>query len=193
MGATAVATTATEPAAWTGVVLAGGRSTRMGRDKAHLQWNGLPLLAHAESLLARAGAARVIISGDHPEFGGIHDTSPDLGPLGGLATVVDLVADGVLVLVPVDMPLLSSALLHELATRDAAPCVCFRNHVLPMRLQVDPRCRQELGRLLACAGAHRSLRTLHAELGGAFIEPPGSRIGELANCNTPEQWQAVAG
>lgn len=177
---------------WVGVVLAGGRSSRMGRDKARLAWRDQTLLAHTCVTLQAAGARQVVVSGDYPEYGGIPDALPALGPLGGLASVVDALRDGVLLLVPVDMPLVTPALLHELSRHRATPCVTYRDHVLPMRLVVDSNARGVITRLLSDTAARRSLRALHAALGGEFIEPRTGQLAELVNCNTPEQWQAVA-
>ena len=47
----------------TGIVLAGGLSTRMGRDKALLPWQGRTLLEHMRGLLMQAGAREVWVSG----------------------------------------------------------------------------------------------------------------------------------
>lgn len=184
--------TATEPQPWTGVVLAGGRSSRMGQDKARLHWRGMTLLAHACETLAAAGAASVLVSGDYPECGGLPDAVRDQGPLGGIASVFGAVADGVLLLVPVDMPLLTPQLLAALAGHDDAACVAYREHVLPMRLRVDARSRAALARLLADSARRRSLRALHGALDGLSIELPPTQRAQLVNCNTPDEWQAVA-
>ena len=42
-----------------GIVLAGGLSSRMGRDKALLPWQGRTLLEHMRGVLKQAGAGRV--------------------------------------------------------------------------------------------------------------------------------------
>ena len=183
---------ATESGPWTGVVLAGGQSSRTGRDKAHLAWRGQTLLSHACSRLQAAGAANVIVSGEYPECGSIADAHPGLGPLGGVASVIEAVRDGVLLFVPVDMPLLTPRLLRLLACHDASACAAYRDHILPMRLRVDDRCRHDIARLVSDAAARRSLRALHEALGGEFIPVPVEHLAELVNCNTPQQWEAVA-
>lgn len=185
-------TPGTEQRPWTGVVLAGGQSSRMGRDKAQLPWRGQTLLAHACAMLQAAGADKVLVSGDYPGFDCVADGAPGLGPLGGVASVVAAVPEGTLVLMPVDMPLLSAGLLRQLATDDRSPCVVYRDYILPMRLVVDANSRAVIGRLLTDPAAGRSMRALHAALDGASIRPGGGAAVELVNCNTPEQWQAVA-
>jgi molybdopterin-guanine dinucleotide biosynthesis protein A len=75
----------------TGVLLAGGRSRRMGRDKALLALQGQPLAARVEAVL-RTVCAQVVIAGDRPDL-----VRPDLpcysdlfpgSPLGGLYTAL---------------------------------------------------------------------------------------------------------
>ena len=71
-----------------GVVLAGGRSQRMGADKARLVWRGERLLDRAVSMLRGAGCTRVLVSGDYPEYPHVADCYGDRGPLGGLASKI---------------------------------------------------------------------------------------------------------
>ncbi len=55
------------------VILAGGKSSRMGRDKAWLEFDGQSLLARQIACVRRAGASEVFISGragvDYSAFG----------------------------------------------------------------------------------------------------------------------------
>nr|MBA3916917.1 NTP transferase domain-containing protein [Terriglobales bacterium] len=71
----------------TAFVLAGGKSTRMGRDKAMLEVGGKRLLERALET-ARQVAARVRIVGDPVKlssFGpGVPDRYAECGPLGGI-------------------------------------------------------------------------------------------------------------
>lgn len=181
--------TRTEPG-WTGVVLAGGRSSRMGCDKALLDWQGRPLIEHMIGLLHEAGAHRVIVSGDYPRFDGIADDEGGLGPLGGLCSVARRLANGLLLLVPVDMPLLDAPLLRMLADMDA-DCACFVDHVLPLYLRLNDRSRAWLQQVPSLPQAQRSVRALHAALDGAVLPLAATQRVQLINCNTPAQWQEL--
>jgi molybdopterin-guanine dinucleotide biosynthesis protein A len=71
------------------VLLAGGRSTRMGVDKATLVFRGQPLWRHQLDTLRASGAAAVAISGPRDRAYAetapvIEDDQPGLGPLAGL-------------------------------------------------------------------------------------------------------------
>lgn len=180
-----------------GVVLAGGRSSRMGSDKAGLPWRGQPLWEHMRDLLRQAGAARVLVSGPYPEPDGLPDRQPGLGPLGALLTLAQTQADGVYLLVPVDMPLLTVALIERLAA--AAPhragesaCVGYAGHVLPLCLRLDEATRITIRAVGGEPQRSRSLRALHAALGGATLPLADCDARALANCNTPEEWREVA-
>ena len=69
---------------WRAVLLAGGRSSRMGTDKALLPKGARTQLTHMQALLIAAGA-EVIVSGDRPDRGGVPDATPGTGPMGSLA------------------------------------------------------------------------------------------------------------
>ncbi len=122
--------------AWRAVLLAGGRSSRMGTDKALLPWGNGTLLTHMRGMLIDAGAVEVVVSGDRPDVGGVPDATRDTGPMGALSQLASRLTDGTWIVVPVDMPLLSTDLLHALRAADAA-CACVEGHPLPMMLRVD--------------------------------------------------------
>src|ERR1700722_20940618 len=68
-------------------ILAGGKSTRMGTDKAFVMLEGRTLLARALEV-ARAVTAEVRIVGDPEKFAAfapvVKDAFPGCGPLGGI-------------------------------------------------------------------------------------------------------------
>ena len=78
-----------------GVVLAGGRSERMGTSKAWLDWHGTTLLEHVVAVVARAleGGAVVVVAAVGQELPALpagirvaRDAREALGPLQGIAT-----------------------------------------------------------------------------------------------------------
>ncbi|MCK7593189.1 molybdenum cofactor guanylyltransferase [Pseudomarimonas salicorniae] len=178
----------TAPAPWQALILAGGRSRRMGRDKAQLPWRGGTLLDHLVDVLRRAGASAVHVSGVQPDGRGIPDRWPGVGPLGGLASALAQVGDGILLALPVDLPLLDPELLAPLLAHADAPAVRFRAQPMPVRLRVDAALRRELQALLDAEPAQRSMNTLFRRLNGIEIECPEGLSGALLNCNTPQEW-----
>jgi len=180
------------PQGWTGVVLAGGQSTRMGQDKALLPWRGRPLLEHMTALLAAAGAARVVVSGHHPRYQGIVDPCPQRGPLGGLHGVAQALGDGPLLVVPVDMPGLTVGLLQRLVQCGPARCVILARHRLPMRWDLDDAGRTLLRNWMQDPSAPTSLRAFQQALGVRELPIGEGDLPKLANCNTPSEWEALA-
>lgn len=81
----------------------------------------------------------------------------------GLASVVARVADATtLVLVPVDMPLLSVALLGRLLAPSQHRCVAFEDQMLPMCLCIDTGVREALTALMAGPASSRFAARLAA-------------------------------
>jgi molybdopterin-guanine dinucleotide biosynthesis protein A len=103
-----------------GYVLAGGRSSRMGRDKALIELAGKPLIRHAVKKLRRICMDVRILSAN-PELEAYAPLVPDLhpgcGPLGGFeAGIAHSIFDWNLFM-PVDMPFLPSAFLNHWVRR----------------------------------------------------------------------------
>ncbi len=105
---------------FTAVLLAGGRSTRMGCDKAGLLIDGVPLWQRQLATLQALAPDELLISGrlDGPFAGAgipiIVDDVPGLGPLGGLATILRQMKYERLLLLAIDLPAMTSAFLESL-------------------------------------------------------------------------------
>ncbi len=101
----------------TAFVLAGGRSSRMGSDKALLQLGGLTLLERALQT-ARAVADRAYIVGPrqrYEQFGVvIEDVYPDCGPLSGIHAALSTTETDLNLVLSVDMPLMTPGFLQWL-------------------------------------------------------------------------------
>ncbi|RDS80759.1 molybdenum cofactor guanylyltransferase [Dyella monticola] len=182
---------ATKPLPCIGVVLAGGLSSRMGRDKALLPWQGRPLIEHQIATLNATGVREVKVSGYRPDYLGVSDAAPSLGPVGGLASIAAMCEDAQLLIVPVDMPRLQPALLQRL--RDSEPdagSVRFAGHMLPMRLRLDTPCRAALNAALSESDKRaRSVRVLQERVGVREISLSAEDETQLIDCNTEESWR----
>ena len=100
-----------------GVVLAGGKSTRLGRDKAWLRFGDRPLLCQVAELLARV-TGDILISGRDPSDFGLEapwlpDVIENMGPAGGVLTVLAATGRPCLIL-SCDLPFLDAATLDRL-------------------------------------------------------------------------------
>lgn len=117
-----------------GFVLAGGRSSRMGSEKALVQFAAEPLVVHALRILRDAGLT-TSIAGARSELGSyapvVPDTEADKGPLGGICTALASSAARWSVFLPVDLPLMPAAvvtfLLQQARQEEAAVTVASWN------------------------------------------------------------------
>jgi len=111
-----------------GFVLVGGKSSRMGRDKALLPFQGKPLVEHvAEAVRAAAGSLALI--GNPAAYGHLgYPVFPDsvaAGPLGGICSALENSAAEWNLVLACDMPEVSPEFLSELlerAVRSEADC-----------------------------------------------------------------------
>lgn len=117
-----------------GLVLAGGRSARMGRDKALIAYHGKPQVAVARELLAQI-CARAFVScrADQPERPEpkLIDRYDNVGPLAGILTAFDAHPDKAWLVVACDLPFLDRPTLDYLiAHRDfAASATAYRGRI----------------------------------------------------------------
>jgi molybdenum cofactor guanylyltransferase len=97
-----------------GFVLAGGRSSRMGEDKALVRLGGQPLVVYALDILRGAGLA-ASLAGGSPGLAGfapvVQDSRPGLGPLAGICAALASTSARLAVFVPIDLPLLPASLI----------------------------------------------------------------------------------
>ena len=93
------AVTAPEPPRLGAIVLAGGRSSRMGTPKALLDWHGGTLVRRVTGILQRVADPVVVVHAEGqelPPLPGVEravDRAPDRGPLEGIAAGLRAVAD----------------------------------------------------------------------------------------------------
>jgi molybdopterin-guanine dinucleotide biosynthesis protein A len=171
-----------------GIVLAGGKSSRMGANKALMLYRGRPLVAHISALLAEAGCAQVYISGEVPGYGGIADAAPHSGPAAAMADLLQSMESRHerLLFVPVDMPLIQVKSLRHLMSYDSG--AHYRNYPLPACVVT--------GGLAPCASASepacRSVKEVLASAGTRAIALPPEWEEGMANINTKEQWEEMA-
>ncbi|MFI5357417.1 MAG: molybdenum cofactor guanylyltransferase [Opitutales bacterium] len=121
----------TTPPLFSAVVLAAGRSARMGREKALLETGGGPLWQRQRDLLAQLGAAEIFLSvrpeqawaRSAPGFTArLHDVLPDCGPIGGLTAALERAAHPHVVVLAVDLPRMTAAWLETLLAGRTEDC-----------------------------------------------------------------------
>jgi len=179
------------------VLLAGGKSSRMGTDKARLEIGGLPLWRWQLETLRESGAGEVFVSGRRDdvfsEVEVLEDDVPDAGPLTGLIVSLRRARFPWLLVLAVDLPGMTAEYLRRLVAL-AQPgvgvvpkCGEFFEPVAALypgeALASAEHCRSEgelslqiLARRLVNAGLVRSL------------DVAADEAGLFANVNTPGDW-----
>ncbi len=183
------------------LVLAGGLSTRMGRDKALLIYKGELQVRRVATMLDRlVPPAYVSVRNAQMEdaaFAGLRllaDHQEGIGPLAGILSAFREDPLTAWLVVAVDMPFLSEATLRRLLER-RDPCAfatAFRN---PEIDQPEPVCTIYEPRILpvlqeASAKGRYTLKLLR-DVHVCLVEPDHPE--ELANINDPEEYIKAAG
>jgi molybdopterin-guanine dinucleotide biosynthesis protein A len=105
------------------VILAGGQSRRMGRDKAWIEQAGQPLIALAVGKARQLGLTDVFISGrPDVEYSALGcpillDLAPGFGPLGGIERGLHECSSALLLVLAVDLPHMTVEFLRKLVGR----------------------------------------------------------------------------
>jgi molybdenum cofactor guanylyltransferase len=161
-----------------GFILAGGESSRMGRDKALLELEGVALIVRTTKLVELA-AERCAVVGDTVRLEGlellvIEDDFPGAGPLGGIATALRASEAEWNLIVACDLPYLTREWLEFLIGRAVRSDA---DAVLPMNERgAEPLCAMyhKRGESAIRAALDRGVRKVTdglAEVRIEFIEP----------------------
>lgn len=169
-----------------GVVLAGGRSSRMGRDKAALlRDDGRTWLNFSMDVLREASCEQVFVSGRSGEHG-IIDRQVHAGPAAALIDaylhiVSEFPASGRLVFIPVDLPNLTAETIAYLS-QSAASAVHFKHHPLPLVLNNSPIIQAYIQSI--SNAQNMSVHRLVAGLDHEQLTCPPQLEASLTNVNT---------
>ncbi|MBE0447352.1 MAG: formate dehydrogenase accessory sulfurtransferase FdhD [Actinobacteria bacterium] len=139
------------------IILAGGKSTRIGRDKAVVPFQGEPLLLRAMRILKELfGEVIVVKNQDLPfQLDGakvVHDDVPYQGPLGGISAGLHASSHDVNFVVAVDMPFINPQVIDYLGgLTDEADIVIPRtvDGLEPLFAFYNKRCLPVIDEMLA--------------------------------------------
>jgi molybdopterin-guanine dinucleotide biosynthesis protein A len=184
-------------------VLAGGKSTRMGKDKAFLEFKGRILLARALELAAGAGQ-EVRIVGNPRKFAAfgrvIEDIYRERGPLGGIHAALKSSSTELNLMLAVDLPFVQPDFLKYLISvaRETRAWV-----TVPRASDgLQPLCavyRREFAKIAeqSLAQGKNKIDALFAEvdtkiLGPEEVSEAGFSGQMFRNLNTPEEFEEAA-
>ena len=187
----------------TAFVLAGGKSIRMGKDKAFLEFKGRILLARALELAA--GVAKdVRIVGDPSKFAAfgrvIEDIYCEHGPLGGIHAALKSSSTELNLMLAVDLPLVEPNFLKYLVSvaRDgnAVVTVPRASDGLQPLCAVYRRGFAEVAKQSLAQGKNK-IDALFSNVDSGIVEPEtlshaGFSSKIFRNLNTPEEFEKAA-
>jgi molybdopterin-guanine dinucleotide biosynthesis protein A len=195
-----------------GVILAGGRSRRMGQDKSLMRLEGQPLLARVFSALSPICSSIVLVTNTperHASLGVrmVPDAYPGAGSLGGILTGLQAVQSEMAAVVACDLPFLNGTLLERLAALaegydavvpDLSPIAHTETgetakqldlhplHAIYRRSCIGPIEERVRSGDLRVIGFFRHVRVRYMHREEAEAIDPGLR--SFINVNTPEEW-----
>ncbi len=177
-----------------GLVLAGGKSRRMGHDKALIKHDGQSQLARAVGLLEKhvkevfvSARAEQADDAERQRYAQIIDRYSDIGPLAGILSAMDKQPQADWLVLACDMPAVDDATIEKLlANRDCAnPVVAYSSSYdglpEPLCALYKPGVRsiidEFVGRDVYCP------RKILISAGALLLEQP--HAGALDNLNSP--------
>lgn len=189
---------ATQPRSVAGFVLVGGRSSRMGTDKAMLPFSGTTFAQHLAAKVREVTGNVTLVGAperySHLGIPVLADRAAGFGPLGGLWTLLGWTQADWNLVVACDIPLVETGFLTQLTERAE---ISARRLVVPLTSQgLQPLCAVYHRSLFVEADRaiqHKSLRMIE------FIEKAQAEIWNVAhtgigrNVNTPEEWAQMKG
>ena len=183
-----------------GLVLAGGKSTRMMKDKASLEYGGKTQLEHAFDLVAGA-CAKVLVSAREGQWQDgrfsvlpqLHDQFVDCGPTGGILTAMNTHRDAAWLAIACDLPYLDRETLADLVRKRnplrVATAFVSANDGLPEPLCAiyEPRARSRLLQFMALG--YTCPRKVLINSSVELLELQQSRA--LDNINDPDAYETA--
>ena len=190
-----------------GVILAGGFGSRLGRDKATAKVAGRPLLHWTAEALARVSDDLVVVARPRQDLPApprdltwrvVRDRRHDAGPLAGIEAALPAVQHDIALVVATDMPLLNPALLRALAAAAAdydAVMPHDGDRAQPLLAAYRRACLPAATAMLD-AGERRPRLLLQRVRGRALplddLRPHDPGLRSLTNVNRPADLRRVA-
>lgn len=187
----------------TGLVLCGGESRRMGRDKAAIEHRGRRLIEYPVAALREVAERVLLCSGAtprYPELGleCVLDTEAEAGPLSGLMAGLEAARSEWVAVLACDLPRAGAPLLRELlaeaSARSLDACLLELERGTQPLFAVYRRAPCAAAVRAALAAGERRMVSFHARLGADLVGsllPEAASAATALNVNTPSDLQAL--
>jgi molybdopterin-guanine dinucleotide biosynthesis protein A len=180
----------------TGIIIAGGKSQRMGTDKGMLDLNGKSFIKHiCDALIPIVGSNILIVSGnkEYDSIGltRVEDIIDNKGPVGGLYTALSTSKTKINLVLSVDVPMVSSELLEWLIKNHDESYMVTQiksdEKTIPLIAVYDRSMRIVFGEHMAAN--QLKLKQVIEDVKHQTIEVPDNWKDQVQNINTPQDYQ----
>ena len=191
-----------DTAGLTGIVLAGGSSQRMGRNKAFLQLEGMSLIERVIERLAMVCAELLVVAGDVQPYTGlgvrlVEDRFRGVGVLGGLHAGLEAATYDLAMAVGCDMPFLNPGLLRAfVGWADGVDVAVLRqgDQVEPLHGAYRRTCLPAMG--AAIRAQRRRIISFFPQVRVRYVTPEDAilidpNLRSFRNINTPAEWESA--
>lgn len=192
------------PTVLSAVILAGGESSRLGRDKARLRIGGRTLIERTVEEVSKV-CSEVLISANQPDpfrrlpvAGIVPDAIPGLGPLGGICAGLRTMKNEYGFFVACDMPNLDADVIREqIARLRAAPCDAvaprWGSRIEPLHAIYGKACLPAVERCIA--GGGRKIIAFYDDVRVAYwdLGPVEKWRSYFHNINTEDDLRSLRG
>ncbi len=181
----------------TGIILAGGKSSRMGSEKGLLLLNGIPFIEHINNALQPLIDELIIVSNnpEYDKFQGtrVQDIIPNSGPIAGLHAGLSYSNTENNLVLSCDVPYVTTNLLQRLLLqeKDDHDLIMFadRQQTIPLIAMYKKRCVSKCKQFLD--QNEKRLRKLISELNTKTITILEKEYLLVSNINTPEDLKKI--
>jgi molybdenum cofactor guanylyltransferase len=183
---------------FTGIILAGGKSQRMGTDKGLLDLNGKPFISHIYDAMQAVIGDNIVVISSNPAYDAlgynrIDDLISDKGPVGGLYTALKLSKTKMNLVLSVDVPLVTAELLNWLVENHDEGYLMTQlqsnDKTCPLIAVYDRALRIPLAELIA--GNQLKLRSLIDDINHQTLIVPDKWKTLVQNINTEEEYKKI--
>ena len=184
------------------MILAGGKSIRMGQDKAFLEVDGVPIILRVFAMLDQLFAETIVVANKKEPYVGLKiplytDLLPGQGALGGLYTGLMHSAFPYAFCVACDMPFLNRMVIEYLITRiEHYDAVVPRTSdgLQPLHAVYSKKCLEPIRRLLDLKGS--KIMDFYPQIRLRLVDereflPLDPEKRSFTNVNTPEELQML--
>lgn len=180
----------------TGIILAGGKSSRMGKDKGHLKFRGKKFIQHSLDAIEPFVEEKLIVSNDcsYDVFGcrRVEDVIKDFGPVAGIYSGLINSTSEFNIILSCDIPLINERVVEKLLkSNDGQEIVLIesKGRKMPLIGLYKKQCEEKFK--IAIEKGERKLNNVIEQCNVKLVELEDSEVIFTSNINTKEDLMTI--